>query len=131
MEPIVHHLTELCRDLTPNQFRLAIHPLMRCLPAYPGIGSPERAADCVAQVFARLKFNPQASDIRPTLYERQLAEELWGWDRAANPIALPCHQEDTASDLSDSELTHLRVCFERVKSLFEGTAIGCVSTRRH
>lgn len=129
MEPIVHHLTELCRDLNPSQLRLAIDPLMRCLPAHPGIGSPERAADCIAAVFARLKFNSRVSGLRPTLYERQLAEELW--NGIAQPGALPPGTEAMVFELSDSELSRLRVCFERVKSLFEGTVVGYVSTRQH
>lgn len=129
MEPIVHHLAELCRDLTPIQFRLAIPPLMRCLPTHPVIGSQERAAEVIAAVYDRLKLNPNIGGIRPTRYERQLAEDLWGWRTTHASPASP--EEEMVFQLTAAELVCLQICFERLKTLFESTVLCYSSTRQH
>lgn len=122
MEPLVHYLTELCRDLTPRQFRLAIHPLMTCLPSHPHIGSPERAADCIATVVTRLNLSSIVGGIQPTRYERQLAEALWRWNREPSP-PLPDQEAELAFPLTEVELMRLQAWFERVKTLIEATAV--------
>ncbi|SMF95656.1 hypothetical protein SAMN02949497_3026 [Methylomagnum ishizawai] len=129
MEPIVHHLAELCRELTPVQFRLAIPPLMRYLPTHPVIGSQERAAECIAAVFNRLNMNPNIGGIRPTRYERQLAEDLWSWKMTRSASDPP--GEDMVFELSAAELVCLQICFERLKAVFEGTVLGYFSNRPH
>lgn len=121
MEPIVHQLTELCRDLTVSQFRLAIPPLMVRLPAHPHIGSPERAADCIVAVFSRLQLNHPTIGIRLTRYERLLAESLWSWNRDGG--ALSEQEKVMTLEMSEAELNRLQAWFERVRTLFDGSAL--------
>jgi hypothetical protein len=131
MESLVHYLTELCRDLTPRQFRLALHPLMTCLPEHPHIGSPERAADCIATVVARLNLSAIVGGVQPTRYERQLAEALWRWNREPSP-PLPDPEAEMAFQLTELEMIRLQAWFERAKTLIEGTvAYGYVPIRQH
>lgn len=130
MEPIVLHLTELCRELTPVQFRLAMDPLLRCLLSFGGVESPEWAANCLADVFSQLDLDPCVGSLRPTSYERRLGDALWRSDIVMLRTLLN-HQDQLVFELTETDLTHLKKLFWRARQMFEGFGIANPTQRWH